>query len=141
MLIVMMDINSGACRKFKYGECKSKNDTCSECYLNLKKSLLKQDQNIQNLSKAFFPPKDNIPEFVIVTYCFSENCTLNRTWFWTHDSSYLFFPIKTFQYLTLFFGKPAEFFSRTVTVRLDEDCYFATNETFELLTQRVSDIV
>ena len=120
-----------------FGVCQSENQTCTECYHKLKESLLRTDKNIQSLSIAFFPPKDNIPEFVIVTYCFDEICNKTRKWYWTHDSSYLFFPMKTFQYLSLFFSKPAAFFSRNVTLNLDVDCYNASNELLNLLTQRV----
>ena len=120
-----------------FGVCQPENQTCTECYHKLKESLLRTDKNIQSLSTAFFPPKDNIPEFVIVTYCFDEICNKTRKWYWTHDSSYLFFPMKTFQYLSLFFGKPAAFFSRNVTLNLDADCYNASHELLNLLTQRV----
>ena len=140
LLMVLTVINSGVCieQTFTYGNCQSGKENCSDCYLTLKKSLLGSDENIQNLSVAFFPPKDNLPEFVTVTYCFDDNCLLQQNWFWTHDSSYSFFPIKTFQYLSLFFGKPAEFFSRTVQLRLDEECHNASVDMFTLLTQRVS---
>lgn len=123
---------------FVYGDCEPANKNCTDCYLTLKKSLLRRDRNIRNLSVAFFPPKDNIPEFVAVTYCFDDHCTEKKRWFWTHDSSYLFFPIETFQYLSLFFGKPAAFFSREVQLRLDEECQNASIDMFTLLTQRVS---
>ena len=120
-----------------FGVCQPENQTCTECYHKLKESLLRTDKNIQSLSTAFFPPKDNIPEFVIVTYCFDEICNKTRKWYWTHDSSYLFFPMKTFQYLSLFFGKPTAFFSRNVTLNLDADCHDASHELLNLLTQRV----
>lgn len=140
LLVVLIIINTGVCieQTFIYGNCELGKENCVDCYQTLKKSLLGKDQNIQNLSVAFFPPKDNLPEFVTVTYCFDDNCMLQHKWFWTHESSYLFFPIKTFQYLSLFFGKPAEFFSRTVQLRLDEECHNASNDMFTLLTQRVS---
>ena len=129
----------------QYGGCQPENQTCSECYHELKKSLLKRDVNVRSLSTTFFPPKDNFPEFVTVTYCFNENCNKTKKWFWTRESSYLFFPLKTFQYLSLFFSKPAEFFSGNVTLTLDEECYINnTNDNpdydqmLTLLTQRVS---
>ena len=123
----------------EYGICQPENQTCAECYRKLKESLLRTDKNILSLSSAFFPPKDNLPEFVIVTYCFDEEiCSKTRVWYWTHDSSYLFFPIKTFQYLSLFFGKPATFFSRNLTLNLDMECYNASHDLLNLLTQRVS---
>ena len=121
-----------------YGDCESEDENCATCYLRLKESLLRRDRNIQNLNMAFFPPKDNLPDFVTVTYCFDRSCTIPQKWFWTRDSSYLFFPIETFQYLSLFFGKPAAFFTQTVQLQLDEECHNASTDMFTLLTQRVS---
>lgn len=122
----------------EYGICQPEIQTCTECYRKLKESLLRSDKNILSLSSAFFPPKDNLPEFVIVTYCFDEICSKTRRWYWTHDSSYLFFPMQTFQYLSLFFGKPATFFSRNLTLYLDMECYNASHDLVNLLTQRVN---
>ena len=119
-----------------FGACLPGNESCADCYLTLKKALLWRDDNILNLSRAFFPPKLNMPVFVTVTYKF-ENSDLNSTvWYWTADSSYLFFQFTTFQYLSLFFGKPAHVYSQELTLTLNESC--AANPNFELLTQRVS---
>ncbi len=120
-----------------FGACLPGKESCSECYLTLKKSLLGRDDNIQRLSNAFFPPRANIPEFVTVTYEF-ENTSESQIWYWTHDSSYLFFQFTTFQYLSLFFGKPAELFSQELNLILDQDCATTPNVTFRLLTQKVS---
>ena len=120
-----------------FGACLPGKESCSECYLTLKQSLLGRDDNIQQLSNAFFPPRANIPEFVTVTYVF-ENTNDSQIWYWTHDSSYLFFQFTTFQYLSLFFGKPAELFSQELSLILDEECITTPNITFRLLTQRVS---
>ena len=139
ILAIILTITSCARCNFTYGGCEPESESCSDCYLTMKQSLLGKDMNIRNLSVTFFPLKDNIPEFVTVTYCFNDNCTKIRKWFWTHDSSFLFFPLETFQYLSLFFGKPAAFFSQNVTLRLDEECYDATPDMFNLLTQRVSE--
>ena len=122
-----------------FGACLPGKESCSECYLTLKQSLLGRDDNIQNLSNAFFPPRDNIPEFVTITYKF-ENISDHQIWYWTHDSSYLFFQFTTFQYLSLFFGKPAERFSQELTLTLDGACVNVPNSTFRLLTQRVSNV-
>ena len=137
-VILLTLIKFGVSEDAKFGGCQPENQTCTECYHKLKESLLKRDTNVRSLSTAFFPPKDNIPEFVTVTYCFGEDCNNSRVWFWTQDSSYLFFPPQTFQYLSLFFGKPATLFSKGVTLVLDEECYEATHDMFNLLTQRVS---
>lgn len=120
----------------KFGSCPAGKDTCSECYLALKKSLLSKDDNIRNLSLAFFPPRSNKPEFVTVTYKFDDESS--QVWFWTHESSYLFFPLRTFQYLSLFFGKLETQVSQNVTLTLDAECNNTKPENLVLLTQRVS---
>ena len=88
-----------------------------------------------------------LPSFPLKTIClnlslsltaFDEICNRTRIWYWTHDSSYLFFPPQTFQYLSLFFGKPATFITKYVTLILDEDCHDAHIDMFNLLTQRVN---
>ena len=137
-MIILTIINVGVSTDATFGGCQPENQTCTECYHKLKESLLKRDINVRALSVAFFPPEENIPEFVIVTYCFNENCNKSRFWYWTQDSSYLFFPLQTFQYLSLFFGKPAALFSQKVTLVLDEICYEAKKDLLNLLTQRVS---
>ena len=137
-VIILIIINFGVSTNVTFGGCQPENQTCTDCYHKLKESLLKRDINVRSLSVAFFPPKHNIPEFVTVKYCFDENCDLHRIWYWTHDSSFLFFPLQTFQYLSLFFGKPAALFSQNVTLVLDGNCYGAMPDMFRLLTQRVS---
>ena len=125
----------------RFGDCLPGHESCSECYLTLKESLLSRDDNIQKLSAAFFPWNASNPIFVTVTYEFN-NSNHSEVWYWTTDSSYLFFEITTFQYLSLFFSKPATLFSQKVTLTLDEDCIDAalSNDSmmFQLLTQRVS---
>ena len=139
-ILVLTLTHFGVCidSDVQFGGCQPENLTCSECYYKLKEILLKSDTNVRALSTTFFPPKDNLPEFVVVTYCFDDICNRTRTWYWTHDSSYLFFPPQTFQYLSLFFGKPATFITKNVTLMLDEECYEAHIDMFNLLTQRVS---
>ena len=122
-----------------FGSCLDGKESCSECYLSLKKSLLSRDDNILNLSLAFYPPQSNIPEFVSITYLFGEaSDSTSQEWFWTHDSSYLFFPLKTFQCHSLFVGKLERDVSQTLTLTLDAECSTASNKHMELLTQRVS---
>ena len=120
-----------------FGECLPYNWSCTICYHTLKVSLLKRDDNVRKLSETFFPPSANEPELVEVTYSFGEDNINPQVWFWTHDSSYLFFPIETFQYLSLFFGKPAAFFSQKVNLTLDLECNGLDHNLLLLLTQRV----
>lgn len=120
------------------GECEPNKSNCRECYILLKESLLKRDENVRKLSETFFPPRHNLPEFVEITYIFGGDANNKQVWFWTHESSYLFFPMETFQYLSLFFGKPAAFFSGKVNLTLDAECFNARHDIMILLTQRVS---
>ena len=121
-----------------FGSCLVGRESCSECYLTLKKSLLRRDDNILNLSLAFYPLRHNIPVFVRITYMFGEAPNINpQEWFWTHDSSYLFFPLHTFQYHSLFFGKLQGKVSQRLILTLDEECSATPHKTMELLTQRV----
>ena len=121
-----------------FGSCPEGKGNCSECYLALKVSLLSRDDNVKNLSQAFFPPRALNPEFVTVNYYFGDDTASSQVWFWTQDSSYLFFPLQTFQYLSLFFGKIASQVSQEVNLTLDSECNNTKDENLVLLTQRVS---
>lgn len=124
----------------EFGACAPEKNTCKDCYLALKQELLKQDGNIYNLSKAFFPPDTNPPEFVKVTYKFVNGDTINQsqTWFWVEQSSYFLFPPNTFQFLSLFFGKPERYYSQNVSVILNaNECLGVDKGHLTLLTQRV----
>ena len=140
IFISLSGVSYGQHRK-RFGDCLPGHESCSECYLTLKESLLARDDNIQKLSAAFIPWNASNPIFVTITYEFN-NSNHSEVWYWTTDSSYLFFEITMFQYLSLFFSKPATLFSQKVTLTLDEDCIDAalSNDSmmFKLLTQRVS---
>lgn len=133
-------VHCGLCSSedVQFGGCQPKNQTCAECYYRLKVILLKSDINVRRLFTAFYPPRShNLPEFVTVTYCFGENCYKNKTWYWTYESSYFFLPLQTFEFLSLYFSKPMEYITQNVTLYLDEECFEADNDMFNLLTQRV----
>ena len=140
LLTVSVVKTEGVTSNATFGACIPGKESCSKCYLTMKQLLLGRDDNILNLSRAFFPPKSNIPEFVTVTYLFDNSSRDPQIWYWSHDSSYLFFQFTTFQYLSLFFGKPAQLFSQEVTLTLDNTCATASNSSFRLLTQRVRQI-
>ena len=121
------------------GEC-DEGHSCSECYRTLVKSLLSKDQNLFNLSKAFFPTNsDDRPQFVTITYCFKQS-NETKTWYWSEKGSFFVYPLQTFEYLSLFFGKASAFFAGSVTVTLDQDCADAEEDFMQHLTQRVSNI-
>ena len=134
-ILVIAVLQVDAIDDSSFGTCLPGQESCSQCYLTLKQLLLERDDNIRNLSNAFYPPKANIPEFVTVTYNFGNNVE-PKIWYWSHDSSYLFFQLTTFQFLSLFFSKPAALFSQSVYLTLNESC--ANSSDFQLLTQRVS---
>jgi hypothetical protein len=69
-----------------------------------------------------------------------QNATYNnmKTWFWGASASYFMYPIATFQFLSLFFGKPNAFWGGQVDVTLNAtECEGTKNEHLSLLTQRV----
>lgn len=118
------------------GQC-DEGSNCSECYQALVKSLMSKDKNLFNLSKAFFPTNsDDRPQFVTVTYHF-KNINDTRVWYWSQKGSFFVYPLQTFEYLSLFFGKASTFFVESVTVTLDQECLYAEH-FMEHLTQRVS---
>ena len=125
-----------------FGECIEGKQSCKDCYLALKQELLKRDDNVFKLSEVFFPPDTNPPEFVAITYVFKDNNGFghindSQTWYWIEQSSYLLFPPDIFQYLSLFFGKPEEFYAQEVSVTLNAECIGADMKHMTLLTQRV----
>ena len=121
------------------GRC-DEGHSCSECYRTLVKSLLSKDQNLFNLSKAFFPTNsDDRPQFVIVTYRFKQS-NETKTWYWSEKGSFFVYPLQTFEYLSLFFGKASAFFAGSVTVTLDQNCVNAEEDFMQHLTQRVSKV-
>ena len=123
------------------GQCDNESDNCSTCYKALVKSLMSKDQNLFNLSRAFFPTNSNDrPQFVTITYQF-KGTNETRVWYWSEKGSYFVYPLQTFEYLSLFFGKAAVFFTGNVTVTLDEECLPTVdrqNDFMQHLTQRVS---
>ena len=122
------------------GKCHPSRASCSECYQKLVQSLLSSSENIFQLSKAFFPPRDNSPEFVTVRYYFGaidSNETTSSVWFWSAYTSHFLHSPHTFQFLSLFFGTPEQFYTGTVNITLDEECVNVNEDTMEFLTQRV----
>ena len=144
LLSTISSISSVENNTVPFGSCTPGHESCTECYYTLKRNLLSKDENVRNMNLAFYPPNSSIPEFVTVTYKFDNSSHPDQLWFWTHDSSYLFFPLRTFQYLSLFFGKLEYQVSKSLTLTLDADCYIDINDTNNtnpnmiLLTQRVS---
>ena len=70
--IIVVMIASAAAQydtcEFTFGACQPGTERCTECYLTLAKSLLGNDDNIFNLSRAFTTGSHYAPSFVIVNY-------------------------------------------------------------------------
>ncbi len=99
-------------------QCEAEKNECSECFNVLANELFIIDRNRYNLWRAFFPPDIANPVFVSVTYYFTRNMsgdgstnysltTPIMNWFWTHSTFYLFQPIESLQFSSLFFSDPS----------------------------------
>ena len=134
-------ISSDASKDFTVGEqCQAGKDLCRDCYISLAQSLFKSDENMFNLSEAFFPPSTNTPEFVVVRYHFQNDSYHEvKVWFWAASASYFLYPLATFQFLSLFFGKPEAYWTAEVDVILNAtECLGVKGRHLTMLTQRVS---
>lgn len=127
---------------FTFGGCKAGRDSCQECYQTLVKCLLGSDENVVNLSRAFYPPQTNPAQFISVTYQYENETTgeVNgvETWFWASSGAYFLHPLHVFTYISLFFEKPEHYFAQTAHVTLKASCRGAQREHIILLTHRVS---
>ena len=106
-------------------------------------SLINSDENVYQLSRVFFPPVDNSPEFVTVHYNFTEIAEI-QTWYWSVSISSFIHPPEVMQFMSLFFTKAHYFFSGDVQLTLApvnqssiSDCAQDLKK-MQLLTQRVS---
>ena len=126
---------------FVFGGCKIGRDSCQECYQTLVKCLLGSDENVVNLSRAFYPPETNPAEFIAVTYQFGNETTGEldgvETWFWATSGAYFLYPLHVYSYMSLLFDKPEPYFAQTARVTLNASCMGAQREHMILLTHRV----
>ena len=128
---------------FVVGGCKAGRESCQECYQTLVKCLLGSDENVVNLSRAFYPPETNPAEFVAVTYQYVNETTgvteLDgaETWFWAASGAYFLYPLHVFTYISILFDKPEHYFTQTTHVTLRASCRGAQREHMILLTHRV----
>ena len=107
-------------------------------------SLTECRENLHALSEAFYPPVNNNPEFVTVHYNFTESdVTISEeTWYWSAVTSHFLHPYEVFQYLSLFFAKPRQFYVGEVEITINgTDPLVAgcaeDNYVMQLVTQRV----
>lgn len=128
---------------FTFGACTAGKESCQECYQTLVECLLGSDENVVNLSTAFYPPDTNPAEFVAVTYQYESinvseiEIAGTETWFWAASGSYLIHPLHVFTYMSLLFEKPEPYFAQTTYVTLNASCRGARREHMILLTHRV----
>ena len=114
-----------------------------ECnFATLAKSLI-SDDNLYELSRNFFPPVKNSPEFVEVTYTFTET-SQTQTWYWSEPVSSFIHPPEVLQLMSLLFIKAHKFFSGNIQLALAPVDNLSISECakdlekMQLLTQRVS---
>ena len=133
-----------------YGEIdiECENDTCTKCYKTLATELLQNADNYIALQNTFFPPDDNGPDFVIVTYIYDINSTQtnilnNSVWFWSSSAYFFYHPLRVFQFTSLGFSDPS-LQQRSTSLHLPATCYDSKgnrSDNMKLLTQRVSYII
>ena len=108
----------------------------------LAKALIDNDENVFQLSRTFFPPTANSPEFVDVTYNFTETSE-TQTWYWSVSTSNFIHPQEVLQFMSLYFTKAYDFFSGDLKLTLSlmsntsiPECA-QDLEKMQLLTQHV----
>ena len=110
----------------------------------LEKSLLETEDNKYELSRTFFPPVNNPPDFVTVYYKFSENNKEEAVWYWSAFTSGFIHPPEVLQFMSLFFTKPHGFYTETINITLSNTSEYTVADCssdlqkMQLLTQRVS---
>ena len=133
-----------SCYRLTYGSsCTNKG--CDEtlgyclCYCELEESLLRTETNRISLTTTYFPPEDNPPEFVTVSYHFIDS-EKTQVWFWSAQTSHFLHPFGVFQFLSLFFSKPEPYYTSSLDITLNAECanLSSTDNKLRLLTQRVS---
>ena len=141
LLVCLLSLPAGA----QSGICTESSNNASSCdtFCDLENALLNNETNKIALSVTFFPLEDNPPEFVKVTYDFGEGKDA-QVWYWSEKTSNFIHPFEILHFLSLFFNKPAPYYTGNVRVTMDPDCPAAgllPNKgvpQLQLLTQRVS---
>lgn len=141
MIISMIGVKADTdSDKFIFGKCQSGKESCRDCYLELVKSLLGNDENVFNLSYEFTPPLEDAPNSVIIKYHFvNETMHYTKRWYWAQSGAYFLHPLFVFQFISFLFGNPKPIYERVIDVTLNAtECYGVDNRHMILLTQRVS---
>ena len=115
-------------------------ENCATCYETFANALVNSENNLYEISKAFFPIDQVAPVEVDVTYQ-SMNSSVNLQYHWIVGGFYVYQPLKIFMLRSLLFSPPA-YREGSVTVFLPDNCFNTTNEWefFDYTTQRVSKI-
>ena len=110
-----------------------------ECnYVHLAEAVVNNRTNLYELSRVFFPPATNAPEFVAVTYFL--NGIENQMWYWSTFTSSFIHPPEVIQFMSLFFAKPHNYYKGDVHIGIPDEVAGCVNDLqkMQLLTQRVS---
>lgn len=104
----------------------------------LAKAVINDQTNLYELSRAFFPPEANSPEFVAVSYFL--NGIENQSWYWSTFTSSFIHPPEVIQFMSLFFAKPHNYYKGQVRIDIPKEVAGCVNDLpmMQLLTQRVS---
>ena len=112
-------------------------------------------ENIKQLNRIFYPPRETTSRFIMVNYEFENtknefvdyNC--NVTYIWAVGGFLLMQPPKIFQLTSLYFSTPANELTN-VTLKLPRDCWhlahngsnnctcMCENNDLDIITQQVS---
>lgn len=143
VLFLLLAVICNFCKTTAYGEidikCDNDTSTCIKCYKILATYLLQNGDNYIALQNTFFPPDNNGPDFVIVTYNYLSEAEpqmqmTDQVWFWSSSAYFFYHPLRVFQCTSLGFSDPS-LKQRNITLYLPATCY--GNNNMKLLTQRV----
>ena len=116
---------------------------CSTNYTVLENALLETDDNMYQLTTAFYPPNDDPPLYVNVYYHFSDNNQVE--YIWSSASLYLSVHPRPLGYLSLFFCYIEDSRIINLNLQLPIECSELANNTSSdkdnflfVITQRVS---
>jgi hypothetical protein len=113
---------------------------CSVSYKALVVNLLKKPTNFFNMQMTFFPANGSTPDFIIVTYHYDSESNVSNNkmvWFWSSAVYFFYHPIRVFQFTSLLFSDPL-LHQSNLELYLPANCSGASDESMQLLTQRVS---
>ena len=98
VIVALLTVAVTAARMKRHQEGNSEDGSCIETFIDLKKSLVKQNSNINHLHNAFFPSNQRVPAAVDLLVHFSTSlqntshklCSLSTARLDKHTSDYKF---------------------------------------------------